>query len=891
MIPQETIAHYRITGKLGEGGMGEVYRAMDTKLGREVAIKILPEAFAADADRMARFTREAQVLASLNHPNIAAIYGVEDRALVMELVEGETLKGPLPLKTALDYSRQIIDALESAHEKGIVHRDLKPANIKITPEGNLKVLDFGLAKAGEEPVSVAGSATISPTLTIAATKAGMIMGTAAYMAPEQARGSPVDRRADIWAFGAVLYEMLSGRMAFEGATISDVLAAVLTKDPDWSALPPSTPSNIRRLLSLCLAKDRKQRLQAIGDARILFSENREEPPSRARTGLPWWAPWGFAAVAAVLAAVLAAVALWQASRAAGTPVDRPLVRLDLDMGPGVTLASAVGANVILSPDGSRLVFVAEDSMSTRHLFTRRLDQPAPAELPGTGGAFSPFISPDGEWVAFFAEGKLKKTAFAGGAPVVLCDAPNPRGGAWGEDGNIIAELDIRGPLSRISSQGSAPASLTQLDKGRGELSHRWPQLLPGGKAVLFTSHINPTGFETASIAVLDLTNNRKKMLPLTGTSGRYAPSGHVLYVNGATLYAAKFDANRLELLGPPAPVIDRVMYSRLTGAAEFDVSQMGTMVYRVGGRESGRPTIQWLWPDGRTVPLLAKPGEYLFPRVSPEGARVTFTSSEGSRTNVWLYDRQRDTLGRLTYGLGYDSSPVWTPDGQFVVFYSQGGIFFRRADGAGKTELLTSSKNSQYPSSFTKDGKWLAFAEANPATSWDIWTVPVQTEAGRLRAGKPQPVLNTHFSEMYPAFSPDGRWLAYASNENGKFDVFVRAFPESGARWQISNNGGDKPVWSPNGHELLFRAESGHVMAATYRWSGDSFVADKPRFWSQKITADVGFASNFDIAPDGKSVVALIAPESGEDERDRGRVVFVQNFFDELRRRTAKGGK
>jgi predicted Ser/Thr protein kinase len=477
----QSIAHYKITAKLGEGGMGEVYRATDTKLNRDVALKILPDSFAHDPDRMARFQREAHVLAVLNHPNIAAIYGLEDRALVMELVDGQPLAGPLPIDTVLNYARQIADALEAAHEKGITHRDLKPANIMVTPDGQIKVLDFGLAKAAES-TQAPGDPDHSPTLTLAATRMGVIMGTAAYMAPEQARGQQVDKRADIWAFGVVLFEMLSGKRLFGGETVSDTLAEVLKKEIDFTALPKETPPHIRRLLRRCLERDRKKRLRDIADA---WGEP-DEPAAPAPADRPRWLPWLLAGVLGLSLAVALAL-LWQATR----PVLRELIQVDADLGPGVSLPASTTTAAVLSPDGTRIAFVSVSDDGKQAIHTRRLNQSKAVALDGSEGGYSPFFSPDSQWIAFASGGKLKKIQVEGGAAMTLCDADTISGGSWGEDGNIIAALDYRAGLSLIPASGGPPKPLTTL--ADGEVTHRWPQILPGGKAVLFISHDRPGG--------------------------------------------------------------------------------------------------------------------------------------------------------------------------------------------------------------------------------------------------------------------------------------------------------------------------------------------------------------------------------------------------------------
>jgi serine/threonine-protein kinase len=864
----ETIAHYHITAKLGEGGMGEVYRAADTKLGREVALKILPAHFALDSNRMARFTREAQVLASLNHPNIAAIYGVEDRALVMELVEGESPKGPMAFEDAWKIASQIASALEYAHEKGIVHRDLKPANVKVTPDGVVKLLDFGLAKAFTEPKEPSASVEQSPTLTIGATEVGVILGTAAYMAPEQAKGKSVDKRADIWAFGVVLYELLTGERLFKGEDTSETLAQVLTKQPDFGR----SSAKARRLLRKCLEKDPKERLRDIGDAKELL----EEPPqsmalSHSRV------PWAVAGALGLALIVLGAL-FWRGMR----PIDRPLVRLDVDLGTDVSLGSLAGANAILSPDGSRLAYVSHN-----RLHTRRLDQARATELPGSEGAHAPFFSPDSRWVAFFVGGKLKKVSAAGGAAIVLCNAPFGIGGSWGEDGTIIAALYSSGGLSRIPADGGAPAPLTELDREHGDRTHRWPQILPGGKTVLFTANTNSySGFDDASIEVMSLGDRHKKTLMRGGTYGRYLPSGHLLYVNRGTLFAVPFDPGALEVRGAPTPVLNQVAYSSNNGDAEFEASQTGTLVYESGGPRGGSVTVQWLESDGKTRALLPKPSDYGRPSLSPDGRRLAIEIREGSNQDIWVYDLGRDTMTRMTFDGKVNQGPIWSPDGHYIVYGSQEGLFCTRADGAGKPQPLIRTKDNVFPWSFTPNGNRLAYHELDPETANDIWTVPLENDGTGLRAGKREVFLQTPSDERNASFSPDGHWLAYVSNESGNFQVYVRTFPDTGAKWQISSEGGAYPMWSRSGRELLFESLDNRIMVAGYTVQGDSFVPDKPRLWSEKTLVNtVHTSKNVDLASDGKRVVALMQADGPEAQQSQHQVVFLENFFDELRRR------
>jgi len=864
----DKLGPYEILAKIGAGGMGEVYRARDPRLGRDVAIKVSAERFSE------RFDREARAVAALNHPNICAIYDVGPNYLVMEYVEGEAPTGPLPLEEVLRIARQMGDALEEAHGKGIVHRDLKPANIKIKPDGSVKVLDFGLAKLG--PAS-AGDSENSPTISMAATQAGMILGTAGYMSPEQARGKVVDKRADIWAFGVIVHELLTGRKLFAGEDISDTLAAVIKEDPKWDGVPPQ----VQRLLKSCLEKDPKNRLRDIADAWRLL----EEPASS-----PAMAPPGSKAgwIAAAVTIVIAGVALWALWRST-RPVEKPLVRLDVDLGPEIALSTANNQflnTVVVSPDGTRLVYAASTGSGQDRLFTRRLDQTKATELPGTSGAIGPFFSPDGQWVGFYANGKFSKISVEGGAVVPLVEAPGNAGASWGEDGNIILGAAGDAGLWRIPSGGGARKKLADL--ASGELVWARPQILPGGKAVLLGAYasLDP---DRAHVDVVTLADGHKKTVVPGGAAPRYLATsngaGHLIYVNRGTLFAIPFDLDRLETRGTAVPILDDVAYQGLTGAPQFDIAGNGTLVYRKGGASAaaGMTTIQWLDASGKKEPMRAKPGAYASLRLSPDGKRLAMLFTEGSKQDVWVYDQPRDAMTRLTSDGGPYVPPIWSPDGRYVFFGSFGnGIFWTRADGASQPQPLMQTKTFQLAWSFAPDGKRLAYFEILGAPQ--LWTVPLEETNGQMKAGKPEQFLKTQFQDTTPVFSPDGKWLAYSSNATGKNEVFVRPFPppasgQSG-QWQISNSGGANPVWSRTGHELLYQAGD-QIMTVSYTAKGDSFEADKPRVWLSKL----GGATAFDLAPDGKRIAALLPVDTPEAPKADHEVVILFNFFDELRRR------
>ena len=855
---------YEILAWIGAGGMGEVYRARDTKLEREVAIKVLPDAVAQNPERLARFEREAKVLAALNHPNIAQIYGVEQGALVMELVEGQTLKGPIPLQTALTYARQIADALEAAHEKGITHRDLKPANIKITPGGTVKVLDFGLAAVSHTPAPASGDPTDSPTVTLQATQAGVIVGTAAYMSPEQASGKPVDKRADIWAFGVVLFEMLSGQRLFRGETISHTLASVIKDEPNWDAVPVP----VRRLLRRCLEKDPKRRLRDIADAMLLLEESPVSPERRHRSVFPW-------AVAGALAAALT-FSLGTSGRAPRAAAARQFLQLDLDAGPDEVSQPA------LSPDGSVLVFVSKGQLATR-----RLDQAKVMLLAGTDGAAFPFFSPNGQWIGFFAERKLKKIALEGGAPQTLCDVPTPRGGSWGEDGFIIASLDTLAGLSRVPVAGGEPQPFTDTQGDpEGMTAHRWPQVLPGGRGVLFAATANVRG----SLRVL-APGGKMKTLVANSTYGRYLPTGYLVYLQAGTLFAAPMDLTRLELTGPAVPLVQGVGYTPNVAHAEFDLAPSGTLVY-VRGPGAGGRVVSWLDSSGTLTPILSKPTEYLYPRISPDGKRLAIILSQDNKNDLWVFDSVRDTMTRLTSGTQGDVLyPQWTPDGEFILYGSPRTLAWTRSDGSARADTgISAAPGVQNLWSISGDSKWLTFSGGGAS-----WKIAVERSAGALRLGRPVRLLA---NAGVPAVSPDGHFLAYSSNQSGRSEVYVTSFSSSedarteGAapRWQVSNQGGTYAIWSRSEQQLFYFGPDRRIWSVAYTTVGDSFRPEKPRVWSPKRLAELGNTPPYDIDPSGKRAAVFVDP-GGEDPKPETHLRVLLNVGDELRRRAAASAK
>ena len=918
LIPGTRIGPYEILSELGAGGMGEVYRALDTILKRQVALKVLPPEVANSTDRVARFQREAEVLAALNHPNIAHLYGLERAngtvALVMELVDGPTLAdrcadGPIPLDEALPIAKQIAEAVECAHEQGIIHRDLKPANIKVRSDGTVKVLDFGLAKLTDTSVPThVGGMTQSPTITKPAmTAAGVILGTAAYMAPEQARGKTVDRRADIWAFGCVLFEMLTARRAFEGESISDVLAAVLKTEPAWNALPIDTPRGLSHLLHRCLDKDPRRRLQAVGEVRVQIEDainntldDRDETtpaaPPTWRRAIPW-------ALATVLTAVLGSVSVWWFSWQHAGPL-KP-VRLSAELGADVSLAIGPGDDIALSPDGTLLVLaVQKNTIQGSQLYIRALDTLQATALAGTEQAESPFFSPDGQWIGFFAAGKLKKIAVTGGAVVTLCDAPNGRGGSWGEDGAIVFSAPQAGiPLMRVSAAGGTPAVATPLVKD--EIGQRWPQAILGGQAVLFTSG-GVGAYDDADLIVQRLSNGARTIVHHGGYHGRYVPSspgskrGHLVYIRAGTLFAAPFDVERLTTTGPPAPIVEGVYSSPNTGSAQFAVAATGTLSYQAGQGSSGGLPIYWSDRAGHSPPLRVAPANWGNLAFAPDGHRLALHIVQG-RPDIWIYDWDREALSRLTAEPGIDTKPVWTVDSRRIVFASDRGngvlnLYWQLVNGTTTdVRRLTESTHAQLPASWDPSGRLLAFSERNPVTDSDLMILPMEgDESSGWKTGTPRVFLNTPAAEREPMFSPDGKWLAYSSNESGRNEVYVRPFPGPGDRRMVSTTGGTVPTWSRRQHELVYAGPNGQVMVAMYSTAGSVFTSEKPQAWSVDRYID---RSNFsgdvrmvDLHPDGLRVAMAPVPFVRNGTKE-DHVTFIFNFLDELNRVAPAGSR
>jgi serine/threonine-protein kinase len=901
--PGSRLGDYEIVSSLGAGGMGEVYRARDTTLGREVAIKLLLEEVSADAERLARFEREAQVLASLNHPNVATLYGFsrhgETSFLVMELVEGETLadrltRGALTVGEAIPLFLQIAEGLEAAHAKGVIHRDLKPANVKITPKGVVKILDFGLAKATEDdPTTSDPSMTASPTLTLAATQRGEILGTAAYMSPEQAQGLPADKRADAWAFGVCLWEAVVGRRAFEADNASLTLARVLDREPEWERLPDDLPWRVREVLRRCLKKNPDERLHDVADARLELREALSDPAaagpgsprqpveaaSGARSGgaLPW-------VVGAVVGAALAGAAAWML-RPAPAALDPVRSFLSSTTQP-VSVSSALN-DVAISPDGRSVVF-----RTTRGLHLQRLDEVEGRNLlPDAGFRGGPFFSPDGQWVGFYegAGGELRRVSIQGGAALTITSTSSLTPGAtWGEDGTVFFAMARDISLYRVPASGGQPEPVA-LELPDGFRAVRWPELLPGERALLVTLLPTLTA-ENAQIGLVDLETGEGRSLLPAGSHAVYVPTGHLVYGLLGSLMAVRFDLESLEVLGDPVPVVENVVTKTNSGAGGFSVSREGSLVYLSGDVTAsglGRRPV-WVDRSGVESAIDLEAATWTAPRVSPRGGRILFYRFEGDQ-DIWAFDDERGIRTRLTFEPELDHLPAWSADGREVFFGSMrdgpSAIYRRRADGSGAPELVyAAGEDSVAPQAATADGRRLIYRtiEVIAGGRSNLGVLDLETGEARL-------LFDTAFGETRVRVSPDDRWIAYDSDESGVREVYVRPFPDVDAgRWQVSNGGGMSPLWSPTGDALIYRgyAPDPSVMEVPVSVGDENELTfGAARVLFADIYSRISTPSSYwDIDATGERFV-MLTPRTPEGEASTTpEVVLVQNWFTELER-------
>jgi Tol biopolymer transport system component len=899
--PGKALAQYNVVDALGEGGMGEVWRAEDTKLGREVALKVLPDEFAKDPDRMARFEREAKVLASLNHPNIATLYGLESVEsvesvesgagtgtgagtvfLAMELVEGEDLsekikRGPVPVEEAVAIALQIAEALEAAHEQGIVHRDLKPANIKLRPDGTVKVLDFGLAKAWDADSADSGL-SLSPTMTAHATAAGVILGTAAYMSPEQARGMSVDRRADIWSFGVVLWEMLTGRKLFEGHTLSDVLASVLKEAPDLGALPAETPVHVHRLIGRCLDKDANRRLRDIGEARVALEGPGEEISSidarveQASTGQRRWFPWVAAGLAIAAALVLGVLLIGREG------LEERVIRFETPPPEGgrFHLAPDNPGPVAVSPDGNIIAYAGRTADGVILLWVRALDEPEARPLPGTENAQYPFWSPNSRRIGFFSNNKLRVVEAAGGPPLALCDAPDAKGGTWSRNGVIVFAPNYNSPLHKVAEAGGESTPVTEFDEDRKDNSHRHPRFLPDGQHFLYMARSAAGAAEGHAVVIASLDGSEERLLFRAPTGVEYA-SGHILFVRERTLMARPFDAGALEFTGDPFPIAEAVtLLAPGTLVGVFSASQNGVLAYQVGSGQDDSFRLVWRDREGNELGTVGEPASYDEVHIIPGGELAAVSQEESAAGNgdIWVIDLRRNLFTRFTFDLGYESGVTPSPDGKALYFTaSRGGEFSlvrKEIGGSGEGEIVLESTDEMYPTSVSPDGEHLAFHSGGDDTNYDIWILPLSGE------GEGFPFIKTEFAETSGMFSPDGRWLTYVSDESGRPEVYVTAFPEPGRKWQISLSGGQSPRWNENGSEILYHASDGTITAVLVEVrDGGLLVGEATPLYNTRLQP---LSYHFwALAPDGERVLAM---EAGS-EHDAPNLSVVVNWLDE----------
>ena len=873
------LGHYDVTALIGEGGMGEVYRARDTKLDRDVALKVLPQAFTDDPDRLARFEREAKVLASLNHPNIGGIHGLEEaegtRALVLELVEGPTLadrikQGPIPVDEALPIAKQIAEALETAHEAGVIHRDLKPANIKVKDDGTVKVLDFGLAKLRRSKQAE----ETDLTSTTMSTAPGVVLGTLPYMSPEQTRGRPIDKRSDIWAFGCVLYEMLTGKRAFAGEDVSETLVAILTTDIDLGQMPTEVPARLRQVLLASLRKDPKDRVRDIGDVRLAMEGAFEttlhaRAESAAAPTLRFWQRPFPAATIALSIGVIAVLAAWSLTR----PAPERIARFPVPLATDQSFSSINRPIVAISPDGAQIVYAANGK-----LWLRPVDRLQATEVPGTDGASVPFFSHDSQSIGFWADGQLRKVAVSGGAPVTLAEVPEeaPDGASWGANDMILYGS---GGIKRVSGVGGIPEVVVPLE--RPEAAHG-PQMLPGGQWVLYTLRTGGAGSWGAAQIVVESVTTAERIVLFPGRDARYLPTGHLVYTVDNVIFAVPFDVGSRDVTGGPIPLVEDVQQAGATGgAAQFSVSADGTLVYAAGTSVSEQGySLAWLTSTGEESPAGAPLGDYANLRVSPDGTRVAADLGDGNQRDVWTWRHDQGGPTRLSFDEASDEFPLWTPDGSRIVWASgrvDGWLFWKAAAGTGEAERLFADQGYMSPWGWSADGRLLVVRGFR-----DIGLLTVERERTL------EMLIETTFTERKPALSPDGRWLAYESNESGRFEVYVRPFPNvDDGKWLVSTDSGFGPLWSPDGTRLFY-LELNNMMVVD--------VETDPTFNSGTPTEAFGGASyalggggesrDYDIAPNEERLLVRTHQATGVDEKGAfSGLIVVQSWFEELTER------
>jgi Tol biopolymer transport system component len=866
MVPP-AIAHYQIKSKLGEGGMGEVYRATDTKLNRDVAIKVIPEAFASDAGRMARFARESQVLAALNHPHIAAIYGVEESALVLELVEGPTLaeriaQGPMPVEEALPIARQIAEALEYAHGQGVVHRDLKPANIKLTAQGRVKVLDFGLAKLTEQ----GREGVTAPTQTMA------IAGTPGYLAPEQLQGKPADARSDIFAFGCVLYELLSGRRAFPGNTLAASLAATSMAEPKPIE---GAPKELEKLVWRCLRKDPARRAQSMGDVRVALEDLKEDSESGAEStaeARPVGCRLGWIAAALLCLGAVSFAVLYLRQK----PVELPVVRVTI-WPPESTVFTLVGGspgNGLISPDGRRIVFSATSNDGKSQLWVRPLDALAAQPLPGTDGGRPWFWSPDSRAIGFNADGKLKKIDAAGGPPLTVADAPAMRGGSWSPEGVIVFAPTGTGPLMRVAAAGGILSPVTKFD--HGENTHRFPWFLPDGRHFLFSAGATGSDHRTVRIGSLDSTESK---VLLEADSNAIYSQGYLLFLRETTLMAQPFDATGLALAGEAAPLAEHVQHMPTAALGLFSASQTGLLAY-LAGAESSMRQLTWFDRNGERLAVAGDPADLGEMHLSPDQKNVAVAATERRNTDIWVWDVANGRRTRFSFDPAVEREAVWSPDGRTMVFSSNRkgryDLYRKASDGSGAEELLYSDGLDKDPTSWSPDGKFLLYsATGDPKTGIDIWVLPLAAGA------KPAPLVQTPFNESNAQFSPDGRWVAYQSDESGRYEIYVIPFGSErgapGGKRQISTTGGVQVRWRRDGNELFYL--DGKLMAAEVGAKGGAFEVGQVSALFGGLIGGGGYF--YDVAADGHRFLVEVPVEQSTNAEP---LTVVQNWTAALKK-------